>query len=139
MNGHERQKYLANLPRELENVRNWGCISTKILLHQAIQENKNKHHHSATLGNTADQNFSWILRDSINCKNMGGNGKHHTWKISIHKSYFPSSPKLPKKQDPPKEFLCPISGLLRKEELGNNKEEEGKEGKEEEGGGENRS
>ncbi|XP_044477430.1 U-box domain-containing protein 38-like [Mangifera indica] len=37
---------------------------------------------------------------------MGGNGKHHRWKISFyHRSS--SSPK-----PPPKEFLCPISGSL---------------------------
>lgn len=38
---------------------------------------------------------------------MGGNGKHR-WKISLHRS---SSSKSDKK-DPPKEFICPISGSL---------------------------
>ncbi|KAL3512944.1 hypothetical protein ACH5RR_025661 [Cinchona calisaya] len=41
---------------------------------------------------------------------MGGNGKFGKWKISFYKS--PSSPKSHKKPDPPKEFLCPISGSL---------------------------
>ncbi|KAK2982155.1 hypothetical protein RJ640_003656 [Escallonia rubra] len=36
---------------------------------------------------------------------MGGNGKHR-WKISIYRS------KSPKKKDPQREFLCPISGCL---------------------------
>lgn len=37
---------------------------------------------------------------------MGGNGKHR-WKISIHRSSSKSV-----KKEPPKEFLCPISGSL---------------------------
>ncbi|KAJ4712263.1 RING-type E3 ubiquitin transferase [Melia azedarach] len=37
---------------------------------------------------------------------MGGNGKHHRWKISFHRRSS-SSPK-----PPPKEFLCPVAGSL---------------------------
>lgn len=37
---------------------------------------------------------------------MGGNGKHHRWKIS----FFHRSNSNPK--HPPKEFLCPVSGSL---------------------------
>ncbi|KAG5230087.1 U-box domain-containing protein [Salix suchowensis] len=37
---------------------------------------------------------------------MGGNGKHR-WKISLY-----SRPKPAQQQQPPKEFLCPISGSL---------------------------
>ncbi|KAL3529603.1 hypothetical protein ACH5RR_008925 [Cinchona calisaya] len=43
---------------------------------------------------------------------MGGNGKFRIWKISFSKSSSPSSPKSPIKPDPPKEFLCPVSGSL---------------------------
>lgn len=47
---------------------------------------------------------------------MGGNGKHGRWKISIYKSSSSSSStksnKNPNPSTPPKEFLCPISGLL---------------------------
>ncbi|OIW20773.1 hypothetical protein TanjilG_23139 [Lupinus angustifolius] len=39
---------------------------------------------------------------------MGGNGKQHRWKISLHRS---SKSKLDPKT-PPKEFICPISGSL---------------------------
>lgn len=38
---------------------------------------------------------------------MGGNGKHR-WKISFHRSSSRSNSKL----EPPKEFICPISGSL---------------------------
>lgn len=43
---------------------------------------------------------------------MGGNGKFRKWKISFHKSSPSSSPKSLPKPDPPKEFLCPVSGSL---------------------------
>ncbi|KAK0587415.1 hypothetical protein LWI29_022518 [Acer saccharum] len=39
---------------------------------------------------------------------MGGNGKHHRWKISF---YHRSSSSAANKQ-PPKEFVCPVSGSL---------------------------
>ncbi|XWS37393.1 hypothetical protein CRYUN_Cryun19dG0039200 [Craigia yunnanensis] len=41
---------------------------------------------------------------------MGGNGKHR-WKISFYHRSSSSSPKHPNNQPPP-EFLCPISGSL---------------------------
>lgn len=40
---------------------------------------------------------------------MGGNGKHR-WKISFHRSSAKSKIEEPK--NPPKEFICPISGSL---------------------------
>ncbi|XVF09222.1 hypothetical protein REPUB_Repub07fG0073700 [Reevesia pubescens] len=42
---------------------------------------------------------------------MGGNGKHR-WKFSFYHRSNASSPKHPKTQPPPPEFLCPISGSL---------------------------
>ncbi|KAK9278651.1 hypothetical protein L1049_028224 [Liquidambar formosana] len=41
---------------------------------------------------------------------MGGNGKQRSWKISFHR--HSSQPKPGIQREPPKEFICPVSGSL---------------------------
>lgn len=43
---------------------------------------------------------------------MGGNGKLRRWKISIHRCSSSSTPAKSEIKEPPKEFICPISGSL---------------------------